>query len=86
MWPSEAKQMEAEARRARLAESQRSEATEEAGQPPEYSSVDGGDVIPEASSDNVSPPPQGAGQASSFDGAGGAVTAGDAGRLLNLVA
>ena len=74
--------MEAEARR-ELAQSQQSEATEEEGQPPEGSSVDG-DVIPEASSDNVSPP-QSDGQVSSFDGAGGAITAGDAGQLSEPV-
>ena len=96
---SEAKQMEAEARR-EMAESRRSEATEEEEPPPGSSSVDGtgeaaeaggedgvvtpdGAVIPEASSEQVSGS-HSAGQASSFDGA--TATAGDAGQLLNLVA
>ncbi len=89
---SEAKQMESAARR-ELAESRRSEATEEDGQPSESSPVDEssggvvetGDVTPEASSEQFSGS-HSTGQTSSFDGAGAAETAGDAGQLLNLVA
>ncbi len=87
---SEAKQMESEARR-ELAESRRSEATEENGQSSGNSPVDessqvaetgeDGDVIPKASSEQFSGS-HSAGQTSSFDGAGAAEIAGDAGQFI----
>jgi len=82
---SEAKQMEVEARR-ELAEQRRQEAAEQTEEQPPASSPVGedgtGTAAQSGGTDAVNP----AAESGTSTGSGGAVTAGDAGQLLNLVA